>query len=177
MAANKYLSWDSTLKRMKEVFGLVVSTGAPDANKIVALDSTGKLDPSVLPIGVGATTVVLPASENLAAGAYVNMFDSGGGVMKFRNADASSFAKRAMGFVLVAVTSGANATVYSNEINTGVSGLTPGGDYFLSSVTPGAVVLAASVTTTAGQIVQRLGSAVSATELLTDIDESPIELS
>lgn len=175
MAANKYLSWDATLKRMKEVFGLVVSTGAPDANKIVALDATGKLDPSVLPPGVAATVVVHPASENIAAGAFVNVFDSGGGVMKIRNAIASAFGTKADGFTLAAFTTGQNVSMYSNELNNVLTGLTGGTEYYLSATTPGAST--DTPTTTAGQIVQRLGKADSTTSMVVDIDETPIELS
>lgn len=174
MSANKYLGWDATLKRVKEVLFTVISAGVANANQGVGLDATGHIDVSVLPVGLGPTVVVLPASENLAAGAFVNIFDSGAGVMKVRNAIATAFASRAQGFVLAAVISGANATVYSNEINTSLSGLTPG-DYFLSDTTSGAATL--TPPTAATRIIQRLGNYVSATELLVDIDETPIELS
>src|SRR5438552_291653 len=101
MPANKYLAAISG--RIKEVFGLVVSTGAPDANKIVALDATGHLDVSLMPSGVSAEVTVAAAFENLAAGDFVNLFLSGG-VIQARKADASTNAKPAHGFVLANVT-------------------------------------------------------------------------
>src|SRR5678815_3348876 len=101
MAANKYLAL--VTNRVKEVVALVVSTGAPDANKIVALDAAGKLDVSVMPAGVGAEVTVAASFENLAAGDFVNLFLSGG-VIKVQKADATTNAKPAHGFVLANVT-------------------------------------------------------------------------
>lgn len=144
---------------------LAVSTGAPDAGKIPALDSSGKLDPSLMPAGVAAETVVVPASENLAAGDFVNFWlDSG--TLKARMADADN-GRPADGFVKDAVTSPANATVYElGTLNTNLSGLTPGSVYFLGA-TPGGVTDDISGYGD-GDIVQRLGIAVSATAILTE---------
>src|SRR5436309_2844527 len=129
MAANKYLAAISG--RIKEVFGLVVSTGAPDANKIVALDAAGKLDISVMPAGISAEVTVAAALENLTAGDFVNLVISGG-VIKVQKADATTNAKPAHGFVLANVTAPANATVYRiSQNNTALTGLTIGTDYFL----------------------------------------------
>lgn len=160
MAANKYVALVSG--KLKEVFGLVVSAGVGDANKIPALDSTGHLDISVLPVGVGAEVVVAASSENLVAGNFVNFFLNSG-VINVRKADATTNAKEAHGFVLASVTSPANATVYLvSSQNTAVSGLTIGSDYYLDTTAGGVTVTPPSAS---GNLVQRLGRAVTATNL------------
>jgi len=69
--------------------------------------------------------------------------------------------KGADGFVLVAVGSGAAATVYFEGTNTAVTGQTPGA-VFLSTTAGQA---AAAAPTGAGNVVQRIGFAVSATAI------------
>ncbi|MNZ71546.1 hypothetical protein D3C78_899100 [compost metagenome] len=92
------------------------------------------------------------------------------GTVKVRKADAATL-KAADGFVLEAVGSGANATVYPlGELNSQLTGLTPGGDYFLSTTAPGGVQTSAP--SAAGQLYQRLGVAISATELQTTTEIS-----
>jgi hypothetical protein len=169
--AEKFIEWDATNGRYKQNEGLVTSVGAGDAGKIIALDGAGKLDVSVLPSGIGAATVTVPSSENLAAGDFVNLYNNGG-TMNARKADANAN-RRAHGFVLANVTSPANATVYYGDVNNQLTGLTVGSEYFLSE-TAGGVVTPAP--TTSGSIVQRLGVAQSATELVVDIEETPLEL-
>lgn len=169
--ANKYLTiLSGGLKGLVEA--LVTSAGAGDAGKIVALDGTGRLDSSVLPVGIGADVAVIVASEDLAAGDYVNIWNDSG-TAKARKADATtaSAGKRADGFVLAGVTATANATVYFEGRNTQLSGLTPGTTYALSHSSPGDVVALASATTTAGHILQPVGRAISATEIATEIAE------
>ena len=156
------------------MFGLVVSTGAPDANKIVAVNASGILDISLMPTGVGAEVTVAASSENLTAGDFVNLFLSGG-VIKVQRADATTNAKPAHGFVLANVTAPANATVYrTSQNNTALAGLTIGSDYFLAT-TPG------SLTTTppsaSGNIVQPLGRATLATALVFTNEQDYIEIS
>ena len=158
--ADKYLKQENGV--LKEQEATVQSTGATDAGKIVALDTSGKLDNSVLPTGVGDETKIVPAYEDLSAGDFVNFFDDAGTV-KVRKADASTSGKYADGFVLTAVTTGNNATVYLSGINNQLTGLTGGSYYYLSASIPGAG------TTTppsgSGEVVQRLGKALSATEI------------
>ena len=60
---------------ISELEALVTSAGAGDAGKIPALDVTGKLDNSFMPVGIGADSKILPASENLAAGDLVNVWN------------------------------------------------------------------------------------------------------
>lgn len=146
------------------------SVGVGDAGKIPSLDGAGRLDPSFLPVGLGADTLVISASEALAAGAYVNVWSSAG-AFKVRNADATVAGKEAHGFVLNAVASGANATVYFESTNTSVTGQTPGVVYLAN--TPGAGT--ATPPNAAGNVVQRLGFAASATTVSFQ-SENPIVL-
>ena len=130
--------------------------GAGQANKIPALDLSGRLDTTMMPTGIGAETSAIPAFGALAAGDFVNVFNDGG-VARVRKADASTGVAPANGFVLAAYTVGQTATVYWGGLNNQVSGLTPG-IHFLST-TPGASSHVAPAST--GNIVQRLGFAIS----------------
>lgn len=143
--------------QITEKAAIQTSAGAGDAGKIPALDSTGRIDNSMMPVGIGADTAQITASEALAAGDWVNVHNSTGA--KVRKADATTAGKEAHGFVLAAVANGATATVYFEGSNTQVSGQTPG-VVFLST-TPGQGTPTAP--SSAGNIVQRLGFAVSAT--------------
>ena len=136
------------------------SAGAGDAGKIPALDAAGRLDNSMMPVGIGADTAVITASEALAAGDLVNVWNSTGA--KVRKADAATAGKEAHGFVLAAVSSSAAATVYFEGTDTQVTGLTPGVQY-LSAATAGLATGTAPSGT--GQVVQRVGVATSATAL------------
>lgn len=133
------------------------SAGAADAGKIPALDASGRFDASFMPTGIGADTAAITASEALAAGAYVNVWNSTGA--KVRNADATVAGKEAHGFVLAAVASGAVATVYFEGTNTQVSGQTPGVVYLSTTAGSGTSTPPSGT----GNAVQRLGFAVSAT--------------
>ncbi len=157
--ADKFLYNNAGTITEKEL--TVTSAGAGDAGKGVALDGTGKLDSSVLPTGIGADTLSVVCSENLAAGDFVNLWsDSGTG--KVRKADASN-GRAAQGFVLSAYTSGQTALVYFEGTNTQLSSLTPGSRYFLSGSVAGGVT--ATAPSTSGHIVQELGFARSATQM------------
>lgn len=159
MPAKKYI--ESVAGKLTNVSAADASTGVADAGKIVALDSTGKLAQTLFPTGMGADTSVFPASESLAAGDFVNVWNDSG-TAKVRKADASAD-KPADGFVLAAVTSGANATVYREGENNQMSGLTAGTDYYLSATTAGSV--STTVPTATGSIQQWVGKATSATSL------------
>jgi hypothetical protein len=54
------------------------SAGAGDANKLIATNSSGLLDTTFLPPGVELQTVLLPTSETLTAGDFVNIFSNSG---------------------------------------------------------------------------------------------------
>jgi hypothetical protein len=164
MAVSKYLALDAS-GRIAEAAGVDASTGAPDAGKLLALDSDGKIDNSVLPTGVGAETLAVVASEALAAGDLVNVWNDSG-TLKARKADASAVnaGKRAHGFVLDAYSQDDNATMYlPGQIITGLVGLTPGTTYFLSA-TPGGVT--ATPVTPSGQTLQEVGVSASDTSIL-----------
>jgi hypothetical protein len=156
--ADKYIYNSSGNLAEKEA--KVTSAGAGDAGKIPALDAAGKLDNSLMPVGIGAETKSIVASENLSAGDFVNIYNDTG-TAKCRKADAAT-GKPAHGFVLSAVTATESATVYLEGTNTQLTGLTVG-EYFLSGSTPGGAV--ATPPTTSGYIVQKIGVALSATEL------------
>jgi hypothetical protein len=156
MAGNKYIK--NNAGTLTEEVAVQSSAGAGDAGKIPALDSSGKLDNSMMPVGIGADTSSIVSSENLAAGDFVNIYDDSG-TAKVRKADATTSGKQAHGFVLSAVTSPAEATVYMEGTNTAVTGATAGG-VFLSTTAGGFTSTAPS---SAGNVVQRIGVATSAT--------------
>lgn len=162
--AQKFLTQSGGV--LQENLPTTTSAGAGDAGKIPGLDSTGRLDMSMMPTGLGAHTQVITASEALSAGAFVNIYDNGGS-FAVRNADAAT-GKRAHGFVISAVTSGGQATVYPDGLNTALTGLTAG-DYYLSDSAVGAVTK--TVPTGSGKMVQRLGASMNATTLNCDLGQ------
>lgn len=169
MAAQPYLTRESGRTRRK--FVVVTSAGAADDGRPVGLDPTGKLDASVMPTGFGQNTRSIQCSEDLAAGAAVNIWNNSGS--RARNADATAEGKECHGFVQSAYTSGQTAIVYlpGNTI-TGLSGLTPGARYYLST-TPG--TLTATPLTGTGNVDQLVGVADSATTLIFEPEE-PVTL-
>ncbi len=164
----KYLT--NAAGTITEVSTITTSAGAGDVGKIPGLDSSGRLDTSVMPSGIGADTASITASEALAAGDFVNVWNSSGA--KVRKADASVAGKEAHGFVLAAVSNATNATVYFEAANTQVTGMTPG-NVFLSATTPG--LATSTAPSGAGQVVQRLGVATSATSINVEV-QTPIVL-
>lgn len=142
---------------------------------IVSTGSDGFIDRSYLKDQVTKSMV---ASENIAAGDQVNIWDDAG-TPKLRKADASGgLAKKSDGYAPAAILSGASGLIVSGqEINTAVAGLTPVADYFLSATVPGGVAKATDpgYPTTAGHISQFIGKSTAAAELMQIIDQ-PIEL-
>lgn len=110
-------------------------------------------------MGIGADTASITTSEALAAGDFVNIWNSTGA--KVRKADATTQGKEAHGFVLAAAASGAAATVYFEGPNTAVTGQTPG-PVFLGTTAGAATSTPPSA---AGNVVQRIGVATSATAI------------
>lgn len=161
MAGDKFI-YDNA-GQLTEKASNQTSAGSGDAGKIPALDSTGRLDVSMMPVGVAQEVSVMVASENISAGAKVNIWNDSGTV-KARNADATAVGKEANGFLLSSVTTGNSATVYgpSNK-NTQLSGLTKGAIYYLDTVAGGITTTAPSAT---GNLVQRVGKAESTTALV-----------
>lgn len=138
------------------------SAGSGDAAKVVALDSSGRISTSMMPVGVGADTLSIVASENLAAGDFVNIWDDTG-TAKVRKADAAATGKEAVGFVLAAVNSGVNALVYFEGSNNQLSSLSVGARYYLSAATAGAVTT--TPPSASGNVVQYVGVATTATSI------------
>lgn len=156
--ADKYLYNNSGT--ITERAAITTSAGAGDSGKIPGLDAAGRIDTSMMPVGVAADTAVVTASEALSAGDFINIHNSTGA--KVRKADASTTGKEAHGFVLAAVSSSASATVYFESTNTQVTSVTAGPIY-LSAVTPGGFT--STPPSTAGQIVQRIGVGTSTTTI------------
>lgn len=138
------------------------SAGAADANKIGQLDGTGRFSSTMMPVGVVADTQNAVASEALAAGDLVNLWNNAGTV-NARKADATAEGKEIHGFVLSAFALSATALVYGEGKITGLTGLTPGAYYYLSAATPGA--LAAAPPSAEGNVDQIAGWAADATTL------------
>jgi len=170
VAGETFLQKDLTTKRTKMVTS-VQEGGEASANRIASLDGSGKFPISMMPSGIGAETKVLPASEALSSGDLLNIFDDTG-TTKVRKADGTSY-KPADGFTLAAVESGANATVYLDGVNTGVTSLTGGTEYYLSKTAGGVTTDVSGYTT--GNIVQFVGKATAAGELNFERGE-PIEI-
>lgn len=157
MAGNKYIAQSSGL--LTEVAAIQTSAGAGDAGKIPAVDSTGRLDATLMPVGVVPEVKSLVTSENLTAGNMVNVYNNAG-TPTARNADNTN-GRVAHGFVLAGTTSPAAASVYLEGIITGLSALTAGTQMFLGV----AGAATATAPSTSGYIVQQIGVPVSATEI------------
>lgn len=152
--------------KTKQYRPIQMSAGAADAGKVPALNSAGKVDSSMLDIAEASRPVL--ASEALGAGKFVNLF-SDGGTLKARLADNSNN-RPAHGFVKMAVEADATGTVSPlDTVNSDLTGLVVGEVYFLG--TAGTVItpaLDATNDANEGFIDQKLGVAVSDTELVTD---------
>jgi hypothetical protein len=163
----KYLERNATSGKVTEVAGLANSAGAGDAGKIPQLDASGRIDASMMPVGLAADTKAVIASEALSAGNLVNVWNNTG-VLNVRRADATTAGKEANGFVLASFASSASATVYFESTITGLSGLTIGARYYLGT-TPGAAT--ATPLTASGNVHQYIGVALSATEISFEPDD------
>jgi hypothetical protein len=166
MAGNFYLNL-GTGGLVQQIAATQVSAGSANAGQIVALNSSGVVDASMMPPGVGGASIALPATEALAAGAIVNIWSSSG-VASVRNANATDATKLPSGFVNAAVSSGGTATVFfPGQMVTGVSGLTIGAPVFLSTTSGGVTPTAPSAS---GNLVCMLSpAAASATEFVMSI--------
>lgn len=143
------------------------STGVSDAGKIVALDDAGKLDETMMPNGIAADTAIVEASEGLSAGDLVNIWNDSGDP-KCRKADATSAGKEAVGFVADSVSSGNDAKIFFDGTITGLTSLTPGARYYLST---SAGSLTATPPSGAGNVMQPVGIAKSDSELVFEAGE------
>lgn len=157
MSSNKFIGILNGLQTLYTA--IAVSAGAGDASKIIMTDSSGKIDSTLMPSGIGAATKSVLCSEALVAGDFVNVYNNAG-TLNVRKADNSN-GRPANGFVLAAFSNASNATVYLQGENTGRTGLTPGTIYFLGT--------AGGVTTTAptasGTTIQQLGYSTGTTSI------------
>lgn len=168
--AQKFIIIHPTEPGYKELEGLQTSAGSGDQGKIPALNTAGKIDITMMPSGVGTPTQSMTAGESLSAGdfVYINTSDSN----KIYKADADAAAKAAVGYVLAAATTNNPVTVYFEGINDQLSGLTLGARYYLSATAGG---VTSTKPSTAGQIVQYVGIAIS-TSALAFNPQLPLEL-
>lgn len=147
------------------------SAGAGDAGKLVALDDNGKIDSSMMPVGIGSESDTATATEDIAAGDFVNLYASSG--LKVRKADATTAGKEANGFALASISNTASGTIYRpTQSNNQVSGLTAGTKYYLSTTAGGVTATAPS---SSGNVVQVLGVAT-ATSAISFFPSDPITL-
>lgn len=170
MAVQKFLNLVSG--KIKEAVGLDSSAGAGSAGKLVALDSSGKINANMMPSGISAETVEVTASENLSQWDLVNIYDDSG-TLKARKADGGTNKYVAHAFCPSSIDSASTGNVQMDGIITG-TGLTPGSDYFLDD-TAGGYTLFAGAPSGAGKILQKIGYAVSPTSLVFS-PEQEIEL-
>ena len=140
--------------------GVNTSAGAGDAGKTVILDSNGKISLTMMPTGIGPDTASITASEALATGDLVNIYNNAS-TANARKADATTSGKGARGYVIAAVANAGTATVYFEGNNNQVTTLTPGDQYL--STTPGKCVAAAP--SGSGNVVQLVGCASTAANL------------
>ncbi|MBS3025577.1 hypothetical protein [Acidiphilium multivorum] len=159
MALQKFLALVSG--RIQQLSPVQSSAGSASAGDIVALNSAGQIDPTMLGAASGEASISATASEAISAGAIVNVYNNAGTV-SVRNADNTAAGKEATGFALAAIASGATGTVTLQGVVTGLSGLTPGAYQFLGTV--GALVSAPP--STSGSITQIVGTALSATSVM-----------
>lgn len=108
----------------------------------------------------GPTPRTMEAGATISAGRFVNVYNDGG-TPKLRHAD-NSLERPAHGYVINGATTGNTATYYTEGAHPGVSGLTPGATYWLST----AGQLIGTQSTTDGYINQSLGVAHGAATLL-----------
>lgn len=162
--ADKYIALLTGMEQ--EVEGTVTGGTAGQAGKIPALDATGRIDPTLMPVGIVADTYSGTAFETLsAASPFVYVRPDG----QVANASAASGGNPTIGFVLANVATAGTALVYFEGRVTGLSGLTVGTRYYLSDTTPGG--LTATPVSGTGKLHQYLGRAVSATTLAFEADD------
>lgn len=162
MSTNRFLGLVGGVKTW--FTAIQVSSGAGDAGKIAGLSSNGRFDATFMPVGIGAATQAMVASEALVAGDFVNIFDAAGSP-NCRKADSTNN-RHANGFVTSPVASAASATVFLSGPNTARNGLVSGSLYFLS--TSGNVTLVPP--STVGNIIQEIGIAANSTTISFDFD-------
>lgn len=167
--SNLYITLVDGVKTL--IKAISTSAGVPDANQIVSTDATGRIHSSLLPPGIGDSSVTAEASEALDAGDFVELWDDAG-VIKARLADNTNN-RPAHGFVKTAAGLAEVATVLRlGEENDQISGLVVGTDYFLG--TAGAARTWAQIQAApfaSGHLIQFLGKASDDTVLPTATEQ------
>jgi len=162
--ADKYIALLGGIETEVEATATGGSVG--QAGKIPALDNGGRLDQSMMPVGILPDTYTGVAFESLSATSPFVYVKSDG---QIANASAGVGGNPAIGFVIANAASAAPATVYFEGRVTGLTGLTVGARYYLSDTTPGG--LTTTPVTGAGKLHQYLGRAVSTTTLSFEADD------
>lgn len=158
MAAPRFIQVSPTGPGLLEVIAATAG-GVLSADKIPTLDASGLLAASMMPIGIGADTQTLIASEALSSGDLVNVWNNAG-TASARKANAAT-GLQADGFILASAAAAATTIVYFEGNNTQLVGLTIGAAYYLGAA--GAVT--ATIPATSGITRQYVGVATSATTL------------
>lgn len=140
--------------------------GGVKAGTGVSIASDGTLS------AVGALpTVSLTTDVPLSPASLVYIKPSG----NLGLADAVAEGKEAVGVVLISSPAGASAKVYLiGSLISGLSGLTPGAFYYMST-TPGAIVPFSGAPTIAGNVLMKVGTALTSSSLVFS-PEIPITL-
>jgi hypothetical protein len=124
-----------------------------------ARDKKITIDEFMIAIGAAAA---IAASVNIAAGDFVSIHASAGA--KIRKADATDDTKPVHAFAPAAIVSPAAGTaIFPGRKIKGLAGLTPGAIYYLDT-SPG--LITDTPPSGSGNLLQEVGVAVSATELL-----------
>lgn len=149
---------------LSNVFSSPGTYGGSSDIPVLTINAAGQItDVTTVPPKAISTAPPPPtgllASEDLAAGSFVNIWDNGGAAA-VRLAQVTDDTKEADGFVTVGVVMGDPAVVYlSGAYNDALTGLTPGGMCFLAA---GGTV---TQTLPSSGWVQLLGRAVTAAAL------------
>lgn len=142
MSGKKYIRLDPVTGRLTQQAATDVSDGSANAGDIVALDPSGKISQTMLPAGVGQSTISAVATEALSAGDLVQVY-SNGGVRSVRKANATDYTKPSNGFVLDSIAQSASGIVYLGGQNTAIP---------LGTFTPADIGKRVFLSTTAGGV-------------------------
>jgi hypothetical protein len=164
MPAEKYIALVNGV--LTEVSATVTGGTAAQDGKVPALDSTGRIDQSLMPVGVTPDTYAGTASEALNPINPLVYVKADGTVA---NASATSGGNPCTGFILSSAAQNAQATVFFEGRITGLTGLTAGARYYLSDVTPGGVT--ASPVSGTGKLHQYIGRALTSTTITFECDD------
>lgn len=149
--ATSFLTRDATTSLPKEATGATSSAGSANANQIVALNSAGQIDSTMLP---NINALSFTASEAIAANALVNIWNNAGAAA-VRNANATDATKPCHGYAPSAIANGASGTINFSGTNMLIgSGITPGATYYLGTT---AGSYSSTAPSGAGNLIQPIG--------------------